>query len=103
MAYGVREIIAGVGIFGSGWHRAEWVWFRVIGDVLDVATVLYVFLTPNPPFVNVAIALVMLLGVGLIDLWTASALSAQKRMARDTDRYLGRSGLPDSATARRPH
>jgi uncharacterized membrane protein len=35
-AFGVREIVAGVGILTNG-NRAPWVWARVGGDVLDMA------------------------------------------------------------------
>jgi uncharacterized membrane protein len=36
--YGVREIANGVAILGSGAHDPEWLWTRVAGDVLDLAT-----------------------------------------------------------------
>lgn len=36
-AYGAREILAGVGILSSR-KPAGWLWFRVAGDVLDLAT-----------------------------------------------------------------
>ncbi len=36
-AYGLREIAAGVGIL-AGRHPGGWLWGRVAGDVLDLAT-----------------------------------------------------------------
>ena len=36
--YGVREIANGVAILGTGAHDAEWLWTRVAGDVVDLAT-----------------------------------------------------------------
>src|SRR5688572_25310327 len=36
-AYGMREIAAGVGILGSA-NPAPWLWARVAGDVVDLAT-----------------------------------------------------------------
>ncbi len=36
-AYGVRELAAGVGILTTD-HPAGWLWARVAGDVLDLAT-----------------------------------------------------------------
>ena len=35
--YGAREIATGVGIL-LAWKRAPWVWARVAGDALDIAT-----------------------------------------------------------------
>lgn len=36
-AYGVREIVSGIGIL-AGRHPAGWLWGRVAGDVMDLAT-----------------------------------------------------------------
>ena len=36
-AYGVREITSGLGILSNG-RPAGWLWSRVAGDVLDIAT-----------------------------------------------------------------
>ena len=36
--YGAREIANGVAILGSGANDPEWLWTRVAGDVLDLAT-----------------------------------------------------------------
>jgi uncharacterized membrane protein len=36
--YGLREVANGVAILGSGGDSAEWLWTRVAGDVLDLAT-----------------------------------------------------------------
>src|SRR5947209_10102577 len=38
-AYGLREIICGIGILGSA-RPAGWLWGRVAGDALDLATLL---------------------------------------------------------------
>jgi hypothetical protein len=94
MAYGLREIVAGVGLFAMPRHRAGWMWFRAAGDVLDILTVLYVFALPNPPITNVVIALVLLVGVTVVDVWCANTLTQQKKAARDSDAYQDRSGLP---------
>jgi uncharacterized membrane protein len=37
-AYGAREIANGTAILGSGGDDPEWLWTRVAGDVLDLAT-----------------------------------------------------------------
>ena len=36
-AYGLREFFAGVGILASR-RKAPWLWARVVGDALDLAT-----------------------------------------------------------------
>jgi hypothetical protein len=56
--------------------------------------VLYVFALPNPPITNVVIALVLLVGVTVVDVWCANTLTQQKKAARDSDAYQDRSGLP---------
>jgi len=94
MAWGVREIVAGVGIFAMARYRAGWLWFRAVGDVLDILTVLYAFAGPNPPVTNIVIALIMLVLVTVIDVWCANALTQQKAMAHESDQYRDRSGLP---------
>jgi hypothetical protein len=35
-AFGVREIVAGVGLLTQN-SKAPWIWFRIAGDALDVA------------------------------------------------------------------
>ena len=84
---------AGVGILAMPRHRAEWLWFRVFGDVLDVATVLYALFVLNGPVWNNVIAIVLLLPIGALDVWCARALTDQRRMARDSHAYDDRSGL----------
>src|ERR1700712_14640 len=36
-AYGIREIVCGIGILSSN-RPTEWMWARVAGDTLDLAT-----------------------------------------------------------------
>jgi hypothetical protein len=93
LIYGVREIVAGIGILGMPRHRAHWLWFRVAGDPLDIATVLFALTYPNPPIMNIVIALVLLVGVTLIDIWCARVLTDQLAVAKHSDAYRDRSGL----------
>jgi hypothetical protein len=99
-AYGVREIVAGIGLFAMPRQRAGWMWFRAAGDVLDILTVLYAFAGPNPPVTNIVIALVLLVGVAVIDVWCANSLRQQKAVAHESTAYRDRSGLPGSGPAR---
>jgi hypothetical protein len=101
MIYGVREIIAGIGLFAMPRHRSAWAWFRAAGDVLDILTVLYAFAGPNPPTTNIVIALILLVGVTVIDVWCANSLRQQKAMAHESDAYRDRAGLPGSGPAAR--
>ena len=64
--YGVREIATGIGILLS-WKRAPWVWGRVAGDALDLAS------ARRPA------ALVALAGVTAVDIATATQLSREEQ------------------------
>jgi hypothetical protein len=98
MLWGLREIVAGIGIFAMARYRSGWLWFRAAGDVLDILTVLYAFAGANPPVTNIVIALVMLVVVTVIDVWCANSLAQQKAMAHESDRYRDRGGLPGGTT-----
>ena len=66
-AYGVREIVNGIGILASD-DPTPWVWGRVGGDALDIATVAAGMSGDNPRIGNAAVALVSLLGITAVDL-----------------------------------
>jgi hypothetical protein len=80
-AYGVREIVTGFGILTSE-DPTPWVWGRVAGDGLDIATLLTGAHPDNPKSQNVNGALAAVAGIALLDLATAAALSGEKRQAR---------------------
>ena len=90
--YGVREIATGIGILASG-DKAPWLWGRVAGDALDLATLAAA--TPdNPRKANVAIACGAVAGAAMLDLGTARALQqVEKKLAAARD-YGDRSGFP---------
>jgi hypothetical protein len=100
-AYGVREIATGLGILSSD-QPAPWIWGRVGGDALDLAT-LGAGLTPdNPQKGNIGLALTAVLGVTALDVLTAQSLSAEDSQPKQPVRdYSDRSGLPRSPQAMR--
>jgi hypothetical protein len=95
-AYGLREIATGVGILASR-DPAPWIWGRVGGDALDVATLAGALGPDNPKRENVGIAMGAVAGVTALDLYCAQALSREQDEARHpmVD-YSDRSGLPRS-------
>jgi hypothetical protein len=68
--YGLREIVTGLGILLSQNPR-PWIWGRVAGDVLDVATVAATA-DPKKP-ARLGISTLALLGAGLTDVYAALA------------------------------
>ncbi|MBV9828872.1 MAG: cyclase dehydrase, partial [Alphaproteobacteria bacterium] len=75
--YGAREIATGVAILMS--HDATpWVWGRVAGDALDVATVAIASPERHSGEARKPWALGALLAVTAIDLFCASSLHAEK-------------------------
>ena len=100
-AYGVREVATGMAILTS--HNATpWIWGRVAGDVLDIATLLSVSRGDETQKGNTILALVGLAGVAAIDVVCAMGLSAEKggRKTATAD-YGSRSGFPQGAQAAR--
>jgi len=85
--YGLREIATGIGLL-TGRASAPWMWGRVAGDVLDLATLAQ----GRKPAAYAAMAAVG--GVAVADVATAAALErpAPPR-ARQYD-YSDRSGFP---------
>ena len=73
-AYGVREIVKGVGILRNR-RPTGWMWGRVAGDVLDLATLAPGLDDDNPKRGNVALAMGAVAGVTLLDLLCARQLS----------------------------
>ncbi|HVY59120.1 MAG TPA: cyclase dehydrase [Xanthobacteraceae bacterium] len=103
-AYGAREIFAGVGILTSQ-NPSGWMWGRVAGDALDVATLFAGFRNGNGRGANVAVALAAVLGVTAADVFCAQQLSrpngraqGRRRSLRD---YTRRVGLGPSLEAAR--
>lgn len=100
--YGLREIAAGIGILSSK-DPTPWLWGRVGGDALDVATLASGLPEHNPRRGNVGLALAAVAGVTLLDVLAAQSLSADRERRRTSRReafsgllraYRHRSGLP---------
>lgn len=87
--YGLREIAAGVGLLTAR-DPAPWLWGRVAGDVVDIATAATGLVGPNP---GRAVGAIATLGaVASIDIQCAAAASKGSPVAvRD---YSMRSGFP---------
>ncbi len=92
--YGLREIATGIGLLAAK-DPAPWVWGRVAGDALDLATLAPHWNGDNHKRGNVGAALGLVAGVTALDLMCARQLSAQSKSplapARD---YSDRSGFP---------
>jgi hypothetical protein len=92
--YGLREIGAGVGILSTH-DPAPWLWGRVAGDLLDLATLAFGLNRHNPRRDNVGLALATVAAVTVVDVCCARALSmdaaAPRRALRD---YSDRTGFP---------
>ncbi len=99
-AYGVREIVKGVGILSSP-NPTPWLWGRVAGDALDLATLAAAY-PNNPKQTNVALAMANVAAVAMLDVMCAQQLGAtytrQRMPARN---YSDRSGFPMGIEAAR--
>ena len=105
-AYGAREIMTGIGIL-SQQDPTPWIWGRVAGDALDLATLAPGLRADNPRQRNVIVAVAAVAGVTMLDVICAQRLSRQRRTraanrrrlrARD---YSNRRGMPGSPEAMR--
>jgi len=98
--HGLREIGTGVGILTSK-DPSPWLWGRVAGDALDVATVGTGLVTARRPLRTLA-SVLMLLGVAYVDLKVAEAAPPEKKRAKRSLRdYSSRSGFPKTAAEMR--
>ncbi len=92
-AYGMREIAAGIGILAAD-DPAPWVWGRVGGDALDLATLATWLAGSNPRRGNVGLALGAVVGVTVLDVVCAHMLSGEKRPQLPMRDYSQRRGMP---------
>ena len=92
LLYGLREIVTGIGLLVAS-RRTPWMWGRVAGDALDIAT-LAAHMRPGQRL-GPAVGLAAVAGVTAIDAATAAALSARdRRRAQQFVDYSDRSGFP---------
>lgn len=104
-AYGVREIATGIGILASD-NPSGWLWGRVAGDGLDIATLAGGFDESDANTRNIGVALVAVLGITALDVLCARRLARQNGHARPEQRrrffdYSNRSGFPKPASQMR--
>jgi len=74
--YGLREIATGIGILASK-DPTPWIWGRVAGDGLDLATLATALEGRNPNKGNVGIAMAAVAGVTALDVYCAQTLSRE--------------------------
>ncbi|MBY0294784.1 MAG: DUF4267 domain-containing protein [Methylobacterium sp.] len=100
-AYGVREITNGLAILASH-DPAPWIWTRVGGDALDLATLATGFDSDNARKPHVMLAVAAVAGVTAADIVCAKALSEQRDTHRGSFRdFADRSGFPRPPSAMR--
>jgi hypothetical protein len=100
-AYGVREIATGIGILSSK-DPTPWIWGRVAGDGLDIATLVMGLEGDNRKRENVALALAAVAGVTALDVYCGQTLSGESPHPLPAMRdYSDRSGFPRPAQAMR--
>jgi hypothetical protein len=91
-AYGLREIGVGIGLLNAR-DPAPWLWVRVAGDALDMATVSSAFVSPRTNPMRTMVSLAFLAGITALD--AAAAKGAGPAAIRHSGRdYSGRSGFP---------
>lgn len=92
LLYGMREIATGIGLLAAG-RRTPWMWGRVAGDALDLATLAAHSRPGNR--LGPALGMAAVAGVTALDLANASALTARdQRRNRPFYDYSSRSGFP---------
>jgi hypothetical protein len=100
-AYGAREIATGIGILASS-DPTPWIWGRVGGDALDIATLVTGLDDDNPNRGNVGLALAAVAGATALDVYCAQALSSESPVPLPPMRdYSHRSGFTSSPSRMR--
>lgn len=87
-AYGLREAATGIAILSQD-DRALWVWGRVAGDVLDLATLSPGLTRDNPANGRVGLAMATVAAVTVLDVFCATALTSEEGAATRVRHYSG--------------
>jgi hypothetical protein len=95
-AYGAREVATGLAILGSGNNPAPFVWGRVAGDALDLATLAAAGMAGSRSRGRLGFAIAAVVGVMVLDTLCAQTLSSRPRHRVAVRDYSDRSGLPDA-------
>jgi hypothetical protein len=99
-AFGLRELGTGIGILTSK-DPSPWLWGRVAGDALDIATVSAGLVTQRRPLRTLA-SVGLLVGIAFLDMKVAEAAPPRrKRDKRSLHDYSARSGFPRPAAEMR--
>jgi hypothetical protein len=99
--YGVREIATGVAILAAK-DPTPWIWGRVGGDALDIATLAAGMHADNPKRQNVTYAMAAVLGATAADIYCAQALSRDSATPLPpVHDYRDRTGFPQTPAAMR--
>lgn len=77
--YGARELTAGIGILSGRTKLAPWLWARVAGDALDLATLGTALSPKNPRRKKAFLAFAVVAGITALDVWCALQLSRRGR------------------------
>lgn len=108
-AYGLREMATGIGLLmAREAQKPAWLWGRVAGDVMDLATLAAGMARVGPyKRQRAALAMGAVVGVAALDAlcaWKLGERQDQARMRRNRQpsrNYSGRSGFPQGVTAAR--
>jgi len=96
---GLREMANGAGLLASD-NKAPWLWGRVGGDALDLASLSLGMEEDNPKRDNAILAAVLVGGVTVLDFYAAQRLDGLQQVQEAPD-YSARSGFPNGATSAR--
>lgn len=100
-AYGMREVATGLGILSQR-DPTPWVWGRVGGDLLDLATLATGLDGANRHRGKVGLALAAVAGVTVLDVICAQSLASERAWARRPVRdYSDLRGMPAPPAAMR--
>lgn len=99
-AAGARELVSGITSLSI--DKRFGILSRVGGDLLDIASLAAAYRDDNPKRSNVGLTLAAVVGVTLLDVGCAQALSARHRRSSESPRdYSRRSGFPRGVAAAR--
>lgn len=100
-AYGAREIATGIAILASH-DPTPWIYGRVGGDAMDLATLATGFEGGSDKSGNLLLATATVAGVTIVDILCAKGLTSDKRLSKAGDYdYRDRTGFPRSPSAMR--
>jgi uncharacterized membrane protein len=82
-AFGLRELVSGIGIL-AGRRRSDWLWSRVVGDVMDLAFLGSALGSDHADRGKVAAAACAVAGVTALDVFCSQQLSQRQESAGAT-------------------